>query len=113
MQLSTMRRIDPLVGQPHCFPLGSRASCVDRLGGASHPKPPRRVLSVKLSEMDCTTIAVPAIQRTRILFEQGLRLTAFNHRKSSFTDNACFQEIKVQQVFEAAGSLMDDPSLRA
>ena len=40
-------------------------------------------------------------------------LTAFNHRNSSCTDNVCLQEIKVQQVLEAAGSLMDDPSLRA
>lgn len=63
MQLSTMRRIDALVGRPICFLLGWWARWMDSVTQAKTPEHPRRVLFVELSEMGSTVIAAPAIQR--------------------------------------------------
>ncbi|MAE45342.1 MAG: glycosyl transferase [Planctomycetes bacterium] len=92
MQLSTMRRIDALVGRPLCFLLGSWARCVDRLSGGSHPEPPRRVLFVELSEMGSTIIAAPAIQRAHALCEQPPCFVIFKRNADSLRLLGLFKE---------------------
>jgi ADP-heptose:LPS heptosyltransferase len=65
MKLSTMRRIDAVVGRPVCFGLSVFFALFGRLLRRGPKAGQRRVLFIELSEMGSTILASPAMRRVR------------------------------------------------
>src|SRR5688572_11091582 len=98
MKLSTMRRIDAVVGRPVCFALSVLFGVFGRWLRREPRGSQRRVLFVELSEMGSTILASPAMQRVRqanpdrppcfVIFEKNaasLRLLELFDERDIFT----------------------------
>jgi ADP-heptose:LPS heptosyltransferase len=92
MNLSTMRRIDALVGRPLCLLAGAWARLVDRFSPRREPGDPGRILFIELSEMGSTILAAPAIQRARGLSGQPPCFVIFRKNAASLRLLGLFDE---------------------
>lgn len=95
MNLSTMRRIDALVGRPLCLLAGAWARLMDRMQPKRPEGDPGRILFVELSEMGSTILAAPTIQRARALSGQQPCFVIFEKNVASLRLLGLFDEADV------------------
>jgi len=81
MQISTMRRVDRLLGVPVCFFLTIIRNVLER-GRVRQPAEPRRIIFVKLAEQGSTVLACQALQHAgELVGRENLYFLAFEENR--------------------------------